>query len=255
MRSVFSPGSLKILESFSFTRTLYAFDFDGTLSPIVDEPELAAMKSETAELMSEIARRFPTAIISGRSLQDLRPRIPFKARFLIGNHGLEGLGDSRAALSEASRIRKAWLKELQRHLMPAALALGMKLEDKGFSLAIHYRKSRQKKLARKAIADAIRLLSPVPRIIPGKCVVNLIPPGAPHKGVALLELMKACGARAAFYIGDDDTDEDVFSLPDPGIFKVRVGRKRSSSARYYIARQSEMNRLLRNLLQFAETQE
>jgi trehalose 6-phosphate phosphatase len=61
-------------------------------------------------------------------------------------------------------------------------------------------------------------------------------------------LMLQTGIKSAFYIGDDDTDEDVFSLPNTRIFTVRVGRKVSSQAQYFISEQAEINPLLRTLL-------
>ena len=91
-----------------------------------------------------------------------------------------------------------------------------------------------------------------PRIILGKFVFNVIPAGAPHKGMALLELMIETGATRALYVGDDDTDEDIFSLPDKRIVSVRVGKKKLSHAKYYLNRQSEMTILLRRLLQMHE---
>jgi trehalose 6-phosphate phosphatase len=74
--------------------------------------------------------------------------------------------------------------------------------------------------------------------------------GAPHKGVAILELMKLAKSKRVLYIGDDDTDEDVFSLTNEKIMSIRVGEKKISNAHYYIQRQSEINRLLKYLIRY-----
>ncbi len=125
---------------------------------------------------------------------------------------------------------------------------GIFVEDKTFSLALHYRKSRNKKRARLELFSLIEKLHPSPRVILGKCVMNLLPAGGPHKGVALLEAMIKLNLRCAFYIGDDDTDEDVFSLPDNRIVSARVGLRGSSQAQFFLKRQSEMNKLLKSLI-------
>jgi trehalose 6-phosphate phosphatase len=81
-------------------------------------------------------------------------------------------------------------------------------------------------------------------------VVNLVPVGGPHKGMSLLELMAKSKTKCAFYIGDDDTDEDIFSLAEAGLFTVRVGKKSSSQAKFFIRNQAEVKLLLEILLKF-----
>ncbi len=251
MTPLFSKGSLIVLESLSFTKTLYAFDFDGTLSKIVAKPDDATISAKTESLLKRLSEKVPVAIISGRSLEDLRKRIHFNPKFLIGNHGLEGLTVDSKSLDQAKRISARWMSSLRKEQW----LTGIEIEDKDFSLAIHYRRSRNKKEAREQILAAIARLEVSPRIIQGKLVYNLIPEGAPHKGAAILDLLKKSGMRHAFYIGDDDTDEDVFGLPyEAGqVMTVRVGKKSASRARYFLERQSEINRLLELLLSFHKT--
>ena len=246
MNHLFSKSSLMILESLSFTKTLYAFDFDGTLSKIVRVPSEATMNQTTTALLKQLSELASVAIISGRSIEDLRERVPFQPQYLIGNHGLEGLGNNHDELERAHEDCKKWRKKLDE----IEFGSGVEIEDKTYSLAIHYRRSRNKREVRVQIKDAVAHLTPAPRIIAGKAVINLLPVGAPHKGVAVLELMKRHGMKNALYIGDDDTDEDVFSLPDNRIMTVRVGEKRASHARYFIRQQSETNRLLKLLVQY-----
>ncbi|MGE4108207.1 MAG: trehalose-phosphatase [Bacteriovoracia bacterium] len=246
MNPLFSKSSLTILESFSFTKTLYAFDFDGTLSKIVRTPSAATISVKTNQLLKDLSSRVPVAIISGRGLADLKRRLVFIPPYLVGNHGLEGLPDGASGLDQAKDVCRTWKNALSK----ASFGAGVEIEDKIFSLAIHYRRSRQKKIAKAKIMSAFNQLDPAPKIIGGKSVVNLIPPGAPHKGAAVLELARRIGARHIFYIGDDDTDEDVFSLPDSNLLSVRVGQKATSQARYYIRSQSEINRVLQQLIRF-----
>jgi trehalose 6-phosphate phosphatase len=85
--------------------------------------------------------------------------------------------------------------------------------------------------------------------MPGKLVVNLLPDGAPHKGIALEELRAREGADTAVFVGDDVTDEDVFELDRPGkLLGIRVGQSRSSAAPFYIRNQLEVDALLERLV-------
>ena len=81
----------------------------------------------------------------------------------------------------------------------------------------------------------------------GKCVENLIPEGAPDKGVALKMLMQQAGCMKGIFVGDDETDEDVFRLDDANLFTIRVGRRTSSGARFYLRKQNEIFLLLREI--------
>lgn len=248
MNPLFSKKGLIVLESLSFTESLYAFDFDGTLAKIVRVPSDAKMSETTEKLVKELSELVPVAIISGRGIEDLKKRLGFRPKFLIGNHGLEGLGKVNGTLSAAQKICEEWNNSLADTKFPP----GVEIEDKVYSIAIHYRRSRNKTLARKQISSAVQKLSPEPRLITGKCVYNLLPPNSPHKGAAILDLIKIANVKHAFYIGDDDTDEDVFGTPYSAgqLMTVRVGRKKNSHASYYIDRQSEINRLLATLIEY-----
>lgn len=251
MTPLFSKAGLQLLEALSFTQTLYAFDFDGTLSKIVRIPEEAKLSKTTEGLMRQLSTLAPVAVLSGRSIEDLRRRLPFEPAVLIGNHGLEGVGRKQSMLSEAEADCREWKSKLAQF----DLGAGVEIEDKKYSLAIHYRGSRKKKWVREEILRAVAELRPEPRVIRGKSVINILPIKAPHKGVAMLAALKKGDFRAALYIGDDDTDEDVFGLPEnPVAVTVRVGKKKSSQARFFIERQTEINRLLRVLIQLHQQQ-
>jgi trehalose 6-phosphate phosphatase len=245
---LFSEVGLQVVESLSFTRTLYAFDYDGTLAPIVAKPEDAKAAVGTEKLLNELSQVAAVAIISGRSISDLRTMIDFKGKHLIGNHGLEREGARRESNGKAASTCTAWVKQLKKGWGSLKSDKGVFIEDKAFSLALHYRGSRNKKKARLELLKRVGQLKPTPRLILGKCAMNLLPTGGPHKGMALLETMMKLNVKCAFYIGDDDTDEDVFSLPDHRIISVRVGMKKASQAQFFIKRQSEMNKLLKKLI-------
>jgi trehalose 6-phosphate phosphatase len=122
------------------------------------------------------------------------------------------------------------------------------VEDKGFSVSVHYRQARERVAARRAILKVAQSLPDV-RIVGGKLVVNLLVPDAPHKGLALERERARFACDTVVYVGDDETDEDVFQLDRPGrLLSIRVGQKRSSAASYYIRNQAEIDRLLETLI-------
>jgi trehalose 6-phosphate phosphatase len=76
-----------------------------------------------------------------------------------------------------------------------------------------------------------------------------VPEAAPSKGDALVALRDRTEADIAMYVGDDVTDEDVFRIDQPGrLFTVRIGRSRTSAARYYLRQQQEIDALLEHLV-------
>jgi trehalose 6-phosphate phosphatase len=110
------------------------------------------------------------------------------------------------------------------------------------------RAARAKRAAREAILVAASSLGGA-RLIGGKQVVNILPPNAPHKGTALERAMAQLGCETAVYVGDDDTDEDVFRLAEPGrLLAIRVGAKAQSAAPFHLVSQREVDDLLRALL-------
>jgi trehalose 6-phosphate phosphatase len=250
MKYLFSKGGLRLLESYCFTNTLFAFDFDGTLAKLVKNPSDAKMSRQTDLHLRTLNRFLPVAIISGRSLPDMASRLNFEPRYLVGNHGLEGPFCHSIEPAVLENTCRTWCVQLYLFLKNELSSNGVEIEDKRYSIAIHCRKSRNKARAQQLISRAIQSLFPVPRVILGKSVFNLVQLGAPHRGMALLNLMELAHTSSAFYLGDDDTDEDVFSLQESHVLTVRVGRNRTSRAKYFLQDRSEVNHLLRMLLEF-----
>jgi trehalose 6-phosphate phosphatase len=242
MRYLLAPAHRPVVEQFAWSNVLLAFDYDGTLAPIVDDPAAAQMRPSTRQLLERLAGRYPCAVISGRARHDALLWLEgIHLVNVVGNHGLEPW----KAPERFERQVAGWRARLQAELAPLA---GVEIEDKRFSLAIHYRKSRSKRRALAAIEAAVVTLGDV-RTIGGKQVVNVLPPEAPHKGLALERIRVEQGCDTAIYVGDDETDEDVFALDRPGqLLSVRVGASRRSQAAYFIRDQGEIDVLLEILL-------
>ena len=233
---------------------LFAFDFDDTLARIVQDRDAAVLTEPIRETLHILAGKAPTAVISGRALADLQPRVEGIPVHLIGNHGLEGLHTSERVMHQAQDCCRTWLKTVSKDQQRLAKA-GVVVEDKTYSLTFHYRQATSSQEARDAIFHTAASLNPAPRLVMGKAVVNTIPPGSLHKGSAMLELMHQLQSSAALYVGDDDTDEDVFSLPDERILAVRIGKKARSAAPFYLQRQSQIGLLLQYLIKARDRRE
>jgi trehalose 6-phosphate phosphatase len=235
---------LRLLADLTRTRALLAFDYDGTLAPIVADRELAVMRDRTQTLFSEICELYPCAVISGRSKADVAFRLGgAQVKHIVGNHGLEPGNNLGEFEREVAIVRP---------LLALALApfRGVDIEDKGYSIAIHYRRSRQKRIARSAIHAAVEALPLPMRVVGGKLVVNVVPVRAANKGDALVAIKATEAAESALYVGDDVTDEDVFEVgQSTGLFTVRVGRSKRSAAQYFLRDQREIDVFLAMLVE------
>lgn len=249
MRYLLSDSGRRQLNLLVGASTLYAFDFDGTLARIVRNHQDAQLARPIRKWLVELNKRAATAVISGRSVADLQTRVAGAVPHLIGNHGLEGLHATPQVLRQARDTCVAWKQQVDNGFSAQLARAGVSVEDKTYSLAFHYRRSGKKRDAREVAFKVMAQLRPSPQTLLGKDTVNAIPIGASHKGIALLELMHQLNRASALYFGDDETDEDVFSLPDPRIVTVRIGKKKTSAARFYLKRQSEITVLLRYLIE------
>ncbi|WP_334188189.1 trehalose-phosphatase [Noviherbaspirillum sp.] len=240
----FFESGIQHLDELVRDRLLCAFDFDGTLAPIVTRPEAARMPPGTMQRLAELTRYAPVAIITGRSVADVRERLQFQPDFIVGNHGLEGVPDSSRHREDDEAMCAGWLQALS----TAVTDPGVRLENKGCSLSVHYRLARDHAKAEANLADLLGRLAPQARIVAGKCVFNVMPPDAPHKGDALQRLMQSCNARYAIYAGDDVTDEDVFRMRRPDVLSIRIGRAADSEADFFLHHRLDMFRLLDELI-------
>lgn len=163
---------------------------------------------------------------------------------LVGNHGNEWECPS-AGQGRSRRI----IRRLGAHLSERfAGSNGIRVEDKGLSLAVHYRQAADRVAARRIIHEAVCTARGA-KVIGGRCVVNVLPSDASHKGTALRRLCSMFRSEAVIYVGDDVTDEFAFRRTDVSeMLAIRVGAKRGSRAAYYLRDQREIDALLGQLL-------
>ena len=171
MKRLFTPEGEVALHETMQRRPLLAFDFDGTLAPIVARPGDARVPAPVAHRLQRLAARLPVAVVSGRRVQDVRPRLLFTPWRIVGNHGAE---DETERPSPAHVMALANARE-QLDVHAADLrAAGVVVEDKEMSIALHYRLASDRDAAQQAIANLVRSLPTSLAVFGGKMVVNIV---------------------------------------------------------------------------------
>lgn len=243
-------GGLAALAGYIAPGTLFAFDLDGTLAPIVADYSAARISEPVRSALERLAKRVKVAIITGRSRKDALGILGFEPHILIGNHGAEWPDDSLLKNHHFVEQCTAWRNQLQGQL---ADVQGVEIEFKGESLSLHYRKAINHESTLSLINTAIGRLTPSPKRIGGKFVVNLAPMEALTKGEALMAAMGGFGFQRAIFFGDDVTDEEVFQLQCIDLFGVHIGRNDRTAAPYYLNVQSEMLDILNSMAGIIES--
>ncbi|MEW6033568.1 MAG: trehalose-phosphatase [Chloroflexota bacterium] len=239
-------------------------DYDGTLAPIVERPELADLASHTRARLAALVRlgRYTVGVISGRVLSDLRQRVGLAGVVYAGNHGLEvegpGLSFVNPVAEQFRPVFRILHKVLEKALAPVK---GVLVENKGLSLSIHYRLVRESQVSEvgrvfERVVGTARADGML-KTTSGKKVYEVRPPVSWDKGKAIEVLLRRSRRRfgkkgaLALFLGDDLTDEDGFKVVNKhdGI-SVFVGEDASHSvAMYQLRSPAEVDRFLGLLLE------
>lgn len=249
MTPLFSPAGQSALASVMQRTPLLAFDFDGTLAPIVEHPDDARVPALWTPILAELASLLPVAIVTGRSVADVSARLPFAPRYILGNHGAE---DPAGALPTGSIDRLDELRRKLKRNKGVLSLLGIEFEDKRYSLALHYRLAPDMLAAQRCIDDMLAGEQAGLHLFHGKCVMNIAPDDAADKADAVMSLVQRAGAGAALFAGDDLNDEPVFERVPVDWLTLKVGREGPpSAARFVVDTHEEVGHLLQQLLQMA----
>jgi trehalose 6-phosphate phosphatase len=246
----------------SANHILLLSDYDGTLTPIVDKPELAVLPQEIKKLLRRLAKnhRYTLGIISGRALADLKSKVDLEGIIYAGNHGLEIEGFGSSFLEPIAEEMRPFLKMLNQALSATFRGIkGVFVEDKGLTLSVHYRSVGHSdeiivKDAFSKVTDPLNVMGKI-MITQGKKVYEIRPPIDWDKGKAIAWLMAKCkefkgrGRALPIYLGDDLTDEDGFKAIErnDGI-SIFVGEESlQSAARYFLKSPEEVTKFLKML--------
>jgi trehalose-phosphatase len=215
-------------------------DFDGTISPIVAAPELAAIDPQIKSTLEQLRNLegVQIAIVSGRQLIDVRARAGVDGILYAGNHGLEIETDVlcfREPRAESLRL------ELRRLILRLQVTLsevtGIEIEEKGLSAAIHYRQVHESlhQWVRQIVWEAV-CKSQLFTCVNSKMAIDVRPNVPWNKGDAVKWLLTFLPERGTYpiFIGDDTTDEDAFAALNGEALTIRVGEAAHTAARFWV---------------------
>jgi trehalose 6-phosphate phosphatase len=236
---------------------LLLMDYDGTLTPIMKRPEEAVLSADMKRLLSQLLKHYPTAIISGRSLKDIRKLVGLRKIYYAGNHGLEIYGSGLKLVNPEAKRLASTVSEICGDLKSELGNIdGVIIEDKGLTASIHYRLVAPEKLRelKRIFTETTRqhLRNGRIKITSGKKVLEIRPKIDWDKGKAVLwiiDVLKPKGGALPIYLGDDETDEDAFrALRDRGMTILVTKAPRKSNAEYFLRNVDEVKLFLRKLI-------
>lgn len=237
------------------------FDYDGTLTPIVETPDKAVISRKAKSLLKELLRlpNYRVAIISGRALTDIKKIIGLKDIIYAGNHGLEIEGPKIKFISQVSPRLAEIIGNIYLDLADQLLGIrGAFVEDKGLTISVHYRKVSEKDLPLlqrifRNITNPYLVRGKI-RVNSGKKVFEVKPPVQWDKGKTVMwllarqELAQRGSQVIPVYLGDDATDEDAFgALKNKGL-TIFVGDARESAAEFYLNNTQETLEFMRIII-------
>jgi trehalose 6-phosphate phosphatase len=194
------------------------FDFDGTLSEIVDDPDSARPVAGAVEALQKLAAQCPVAVLSGRDLADVTKRVGLPGIWYAGSHGFEltapdGTHHQNDAAAAAIPVLERAAAELRDRLGPIP---GVRVEHKRFGVAVHYRNAARDRVGEVAATVRAAGRRDGLRVTTGREVIELRPNVDWDKGKTLrwvidhLREAQSGGPLMPIYVGDDITDEDAF---------------------------------------------
>jgi len=199
-------------------KMVFFLDYDGTLTPIVDSPELAVITDDMKQTVEQLAKIHTVAIVSGRMREDVQNLVGIKGLFYAGSHGFDIKGPGGFSMIHPVAEKTIPLvSEIIEQLKDKFLHIeGALVEEKKFSVAAHYRKVKNQKdlkFIEESVNSIVQKHDEL-RLLKGKKVFEILPNIDWDKGKAIRWIMNALeipwDTTSAFYIGDDTTDEYAF---------------------------------------------
>ena len=237
-------------------RAIVFLDYDGTLTPIMSRPELAQITSEMKALVSSLAERCVVAIVSGRSRATLWGFLGLENVIYAGSHGMDIAGPPGTNLRlDAGREFRETMEGAKCRLSAAISGIpGALVELNTYTVTVHYRLVHAPQVPMvEAIVDRELQSCPNLRKVRGKMIWDIRPKVSWDKGKAVLWIREQLGLHSdssvSFYLGDDTTDEDAFSvLGDRDVGILVASRPRKTAARYSLKDPPEVGRFLECLI-------
>ncbi|MFN6943770.1 MAG: trehalose-phosphatase [Cytophagaceae bacterium] len=257
------PSALDLVEFLNTNATLYKpavfLDYDGTLTPIVDDPAKALLDPKVKEKIDELSKLCLVGIISGRDRADVEGKVGLPSLVYAGSHGYDISGpditmahpkgvECLPSMDEAEKELAECLKDVK----------GARVERKKFAIAVHYRHVASEEVSTVlALVDKVLKKYACLKPGPGKMIMELRPDFEWHKGKALWFLMEQVANQDnifPIYLGDDMTDEDAFVTLEERGAGVMVGdHGNESSATYRLNDTEEVYSFLSELVELLKS--
>jgi trehalose 6-phosphate phosphatase len=268
----------KMMDASKGKQIVVFLDYDGTLSPIVNDPDRAYMSKKMRQTVREVARYFPTAIITGRCTAKVYEFVKLAELYYAGSHGMDIMGPAKSSKGSKADMTRTTDKKGGVVLYQAASEFlpmidkvfsllvektkrisGALVENHKFCLSVHYRCVEEKSWA--GLAEQVRSVIneyPQLRLTQGRKVLEIRPIIKWDKGKALEYLLVSLGLAnrndvLPLYIGDDRTDEDAFKvLRDRGQgYGILVSTApQETNATYSLKEPSEVMKFLDQLVKW-----
>jgi trehalose 6-phosphate phosphatase len=260
--SQFIPDLLEKTEHFdnlfSNKKPVFFFDYDGTLSKIVDNPKEAVINDKTRQLLHKLAEIYTVAVVSGRDKSDIQAFVDLENVIYAGSHGfrITGPGGMHMEMENAKELlpRLEQMEKELKELLEKEID-GVMVERKYYAIAIHYRNA-----PRGSFSEIVEQVKTVIgededfKIGRGKKILEVRPSLNWHKGKALEWIMEQLNFSwpdeyLPVYVGDDVTDEDAFKvLSDDGVGILVGQHSLLSAAHYHLENVDEVNAFLKHIV-------
>ncbi|KAK7301226.1 hypothetical protein RJT34_12087 [Clitoria ternatea] len=274
--TLYHPSALKMFDQIIYEskgKQIVTFlDYDGTLSPIVADPDKAYMSKKMRATLKDVARHFPTAIVSGRCIDKVYSFVRLAELYYAGSHGMDIKGPTNRRSTKKGKDEVLFqpaseflpmINEVYNILVEKTKCVpGAKVENNKFCLSVHFRCVDEKSWA--ALAEQVSLVVdeyPKLKLTEGRKVLEIRPTIKWDKGKALEFLLESLGYANSnnvfpIYIGDDRTDEDAFKVlrsrgQGIGILVSKIPKETDAS--YTLQDPSEVGQFLRHLVEWKRT--
>ncbi|MEA3449019.1 MAG: trehalose-phosphatase [Bacteroidota bacterium] len=236
-------------------------DYDGTLTPIVNDPDAALLSDEGRQILRELSELITVAVITGRDRKDIVSKMKIDTIIYAGSHGFDITGpDGLKMQYEGGREALPLLDKAEQNLSKRLEGInGVQVERKKYAIAVHYRNVRDSDVpdVKEAFYEELEKYDALKKGS-GKKVLELKPDIEWHKGYALNWLMQKLeldpGKNLPIFIGDDVTDEDAFSVVRENGLGIMTGSHgQVTAASYRLNDTNEVYRFLSELKHLVKT--
>jgi alpha,alpha-trehalase len=235
---------------------VFFLDYDGTLTPIVDRPDLAVISQEAKEVLENLSKKYTVAIVSGRSREDVESLVGLKGICFAGSHGFDIRGPKISMIEPRAKETIPLITDIVKVLQEKLKDIpGILIEEKRFSVAVHYRLVDEAKYLSlvKGLVDELVSSNVKLRLMQGKKVYEILPAIDWDKGQAIRWLVKALNTSwdkdSIIYIGDDTTDEDAFRTIRTRGTTILVSEScKESAADFFVSNPKEVKKLFEKII-------